>query len=249
MSLSHFLFKLAVNFKNNLKYLKYAAIPIIILLASLFTGHFDWFSDSYKRVVNYKTAYEPPAPFKFFVVNENLKAIENKDFKLLVTTAGDVIPNNAQITFNKETYYLKQVQTGEFEFVFSQLKTDIDFSLFANNVSSKSYTIEVLEVPTLLGFDMYLDYPSYTKKNDETLKSTGNAIVPQGTKVTWKIQTKSTDIVNLYSKDTLQFSTNKEDVFEASRVLNNTLNYSLNTSNSNLKDYESLAFFNRCFKR
>ena len=71
-------FKSAINFKSNTKYLKYAAIPIAILLLSFFTGKINWFSDSYKRVVNYQTAYEPPAPFQFFVINESLQAIENK---------------------------------------------------------------------------------------------------------------------------------------------------------------------------
>ncbi len=235
-------FKLAINFKKNIKYLKYAAIPVSILLASLLTGHFNWFSDSYERVVNYQTAYEPPAPFQFFVLNNNLQTIENKDFKLIVTTEGELIPENVQIVFNKETYYLKQRRQGEFEYVFSQLKKNISFNLFANNVTSKTYNITVVEAPTLLSFDMELNYPSHTRKKDETLKSTGNAIVPQGTKVTWKLNTKSTDVVNLYSKDTLQFFSIEQDVFEASKRLNNTLNYSLNTSNSNLKDHESLTF-------
>ena len=241
-------FKLAINLKNNVKYLKYAAIPIVVLLLSMFTGHFNWFSDSYERVVNYQTAFEPPAPFQFFVVNYDLQAIENKDFKLIINTEGKLIPENAQITYNNETYYLKQLKPGEFEYVFPQVKSDINFSLFANNVTSKSYHIKMLQVPTLLSFDMFLDYPSHTKKRDETLKGTGNTIVPEGTKVTWKLKTKSTDIVNLYSKDTLQFSSDEKGVFEASKRLNNTLDYSLNTSNANLKDYESLVFSIDVFK-
>jgi len=48
-------FKSAINFKSNSKYLKYAAIPVAILLLSFFTGKMDWFSDSYERVVNYQT--------------------------------------------------------------------------------------------------------------------------------------------------------------------------------------------------
>ena len=235
-------FKLAVNFKSNIKYLKYAAIPVCVLLLSLLTGNFNWFSDSYKRVINHQIAYEPPAPFLFFIDNNSLKAIENKDFKLLVSTEGDVIPESAKITYNNETYYLKQRKPGEFEYVFTQLKANIDFNLFANNVTSKSYMVEVLEVPILLSFNMFLDYPSYTKKKDETLKSSGNSIVPQGTKVTWRLNTKSTNIVSMYSKDTLLFSSNNKGVFEATKRLDNTLNYSLNTSNSNLKDYESLDF-------
>ena len=76
--------KSAINFKSNTKYLKYAAIPIAILLLSFITGKINWFSDSYERVVNYQTAYEPPAPFQFFVLIESLQAIENKEFKLCV---------------------------------------------------------------------------------------------------------------------------------------------------------------------
>lgn len=235
-------FKLAINFNNNVRYLKYAAIPVGVLLVSLITGHFNWFSDSYERVVNYQIAYEPPEPFQFYVINENLKAIENKDFKLIITTEGNAIPDNAQITYNNETYYLKQHRPDEFQYVFRQLKTNISFYLFANNVTSKSYTIEVVEVPSLLNFDMFLDYPSHTKKKDETLKSTGNATVPEGTKVTWKLKTKSTDIVNLYAKDTIVFSSDKKGSFQTSKRINTTLNYSLNTSNVNFKDYESLAF-------
>ena len=77
-------FKLAINFKKNTKYLKYAAIPILILLLSFLTGKVDWFSDSYKRVVNYQTEYIPPAPFSFLIDETNLTSIEGKTFTISV---------------------------------------------------------------------------------------------------------------------------------------------------------------------
>ena len=49
-------FKLAINFKTNIKYLKYAVIPALVFLISYLTGKTDWFSDSYERIVHYKTA-------------------------------------------------------------------------------------------------------------------------------------------------------------------------------------------------
>ncbi len=235
-------FKLAINFMKNVKYLKYAVIPVIILMLAFVTGKFNWFSDSYERVVNYQTAYEPPAPFEFFVLNDNLQALENQDFKLIVKTAGDVTPENAQITFNNETYFLQQKGIGEFEYVFEQPKTNIQFSLTANNVTSKPYALNVLKVPTLVSFQMVLDYPGYTKKRDEVLKSTGNAIVPQGTKVTWQLKTKSTDEVYLYANDTTSFGSDKTGVFETSKRLYNRFNYNISTHNKNLKNYENLAF-------
>lgn len=235
-------FKLAVNFRKNIGYLKYAAIPVLILAIIAITGNFNWFSDSYERVTHYKTAYEPPAPFQFFVVNDSLNAIENKDFKLIVKTAGDVTPESAQIIYNNETYFLQQKAIGEFEYVFSQPKEHIEFQLLANDVTSKPYELNVVEVPSLLSFEMVLDYPKHTKRKDETLKGSGNALVPEGTKVTWQLKTKSTDDVFLYAKDTLQFSSDKVDVFEASKAVYSNFDYAVSTSNKNLKDYENLAF-------
>ncbi|WP_452225444.1 DUF4175 family protein [Lacinutrix chionoecetis] len=235
-------FKLAINFKKNAKYLKYAAIPLLIILIVALSGKLNWFSDSYERVVNYQTAYEPPAPFQFFVLNENLQAVENKEFRLIVKTAGNVIPENAQISFNNETYYLQKRGAGAFEYVFEQPKNNITFNLSANNVNSKPYTITVAPVPTLLGFDMVLNYPNYTNKRDEVLKSTGNAIVPVGTNVTWKLRTKATDYATLYAKDTTKFANNENGDFTAGKRLYNNLDYSIATSNEQLKDYENLAF-------
>ncbi|WP_418603774.1 hypothetical protein [Hwangdonia sp.] len=242
MELKPIPFKLAVNFKKNLGYLKYAAIPVLIILATFLTGESNWFSDSYKRVVHYKTAYEPPAPFQFFVVNNDLKAIENKDFKLEVRTAGDVAPESAQIIYNNETYFLNKKGIGEFEYVFSQPKSNIEFQLLANTVTSKPYTLNVVETPSLLSFEMVLDFPKHTKKKNTTLKSTGNAVVPEGTNVTWRLKTKSTDTVHLYATDTLDFSSDKIDNFELSKRLYKHFDYSLSTSNVNLKNYENLAF-------
>ncbi|WP_142784502.1 DUF4175 family protein [Changchengzhania lutea] len=235
-------FKFAVNYNKNIRYLKYVLIPIIIIAFIVLSGNFDWFSTSYERVVHYKTTYEPPAPFQFFVVNDSLHAIENETFKLRVRTAGEVIPETAQISFDNEVYILKKTGIGEFEYVFAQPKKNVSFQLSANKVSSKPYQLHVIAAPSLLGFEMDLDYPTYTKKKDVILKSSGNAVVPEGTKVTWRLNTKSTSTVNLYSKDTLRFSSSNLDKFEASRRLYHSFDYSLSTSNMKLKDYENLSF-------
>ncbi|WP_299776521.1 hypothetical protein [uncultured Formosa sp.] len=234
-------FKLAINLNQNVTYLKYAVLPVLVILFFIFLGKINWFTDSYKRVVDYKTAYEPPAPFHFFVVNENLNAIENKDFTLYINTAGDVIPEQAEIVFNNETYILKDKGSGAFEYVFNNLKDNITFQLQANGVRSKPYNLSIVAVPTLLSFNMVLDYPNYTKKQNEVLKSSGNAIVPEGTKVTWKLKTKSTNQVQLCAFDTINFDKDSDN-FVASKYVVSDFNYSLSTSNNNLQNYENLSF-------
>jgi chemotaxis protein histidine kinase CheA len=235
-------FKSAVNFKKNAKYLKYAAIPVLVFVLFSVLGGMDIFSSSYKRVVHYDTAFEPPAPFSFFVMNEDLNAIENKPFTLKVRAQGTAIPENASINYNGETYYLQQTAPGLFEYTFQQPVESIDFSLKANKVTSRDYTLDVVKTPSLLNFEMVLDYPSYTGKRDETLKSTGNATIPEGTRVKWNVATKNTNAVALKTSDTTFSFTSKGQSFNFERGIYNKLDYAITTSNEKLKDYENLAF-------
>ena len=232
----------AVNFKKNTKYLKYAAIPVALYLLFTIAGGSDIFSSSYKRMVNYSTAYEPPAPFAFYVLNEDLNAIEDKPFTLQIKVAGDVLPDNASINYNGQSYYLQKNSLGSFQYTFQQPIDAIEFELYANAVKSKPYTLDVVKVPSLLSFEMALDYPSYTQKSDETVKGTGNATIPEGTKIVWKMNTKQTDNVNFHTADTVfTFQKNKPQ-FQFSKTVYNKLDYAVSTSNEFLKEYENLAF-------
>lgn len=235
-------FKLAINFKHSLKYLKYAAIPLLVILLSYITGYKNWFSDSYDRVVNYNMVYEAPAPFQFFILNDNLEAIENKPFELLVKTTGRVVPDQVQIQFNNQTYYLQQTAVGEFRYQFQQPKTALDFSLIANAVRSKPYRLDVVKVPMLLNFEMLLDYPSYTQIPDETLKSNGSLAIPEGTEVTWRVRTQETDKVALYAIDTTVFKAIGNGNFDLTKRIFSNLDYSITTTNDKLKDYERLDY-------
>ncbi|QQX77620.1 MULTISPECIES: DUF4175 family protein [Aequorivita] len=235
-------FKSAVNFKKNAKYLKYAAIPVLVFLLFSALGGMDIFSSSYKRVVHYDTAFEPPAPFSFIVMNDDLNAVENKPFNLKIRTEGTAIPENASINYNGENYYLQQTAPGFFEYTFQQPVESIDFSLKANKVTSREYTLEVVKTPTLLNFEMILDYPSYTGKRDETIKSTGNATIPEGTRVKWNVATKNTKKVTLKIADTSFSFASKGENFNFEKGIYSKMDYAITTSNDKLKDYENLAF-------
>jgi hypothetical protein len=235
-------FKGAINFKKNARYLKYAAIPVAIFVLVSVLGDKDIFSSSYERVVNYDTAYEPPAPFTFYVVNEDLNAVENKNFTVKIRVEGTVLPENASISYNDESYYLQQTSPGQFEYTFSQPTEAIDFKLRANKVISKEYTLDVVKTPSLLAFEMILDYPGYTGKKDEVIRSTGNATVPEGTNVTWKVNTRNTVSVALRTKDTSYQFAEAEQQFNFRKGIYNKLDYAITTSNEKLKDYENLSF-------
>jgi hypothetical protein len=236
-------FKKAIPYKSNLKYLKYALIPIALYFVVQFFGDKNIFSSSYKRIVNYNVAYEPPAPFQFLIENNALQTLENKNFTLYVKTIGDIAPQNATIQFNNESYYLDQTSPGLFEYTFSQPLSDISFKLQANKVVSPTHTLKVIKTPALVDLEMVLDYPAYTQKKDGIKKGTGNALVPEGTRITWRVKTKNTQKVALKEKDTsFLFKPATEAIFTFQKKVYNNQDYTITTSNKELTDYENLSF-------
>ncbi len=245
IDLKPFPFKRAINFSNNKKYLKYLAIPILIWFITFITGNNFIFKDSLERVVNYQTAYEPPAPFKFLITNDKLVALEGKPFTIHVITKGDVVPENVKINFNNTNYFLKEEVLGQFSHTFSTIKEPINFYIEANGIQSKDYTISVIKTPSINQFKMHLNYPSYTLKTDEKVKNTGNAIVPEGTTVSWEINSKNTtNILFKNTNDSIEtpFKNKKKGVFKLLKRLSNNINYTIKTSNNQIKDYENLEY-------
>jgi hypothetical protein len=235
-------FKKAINLQQNLTYLVYALIPVVIFFLVSALGEKDLFSNSYERVVNYDTAYEPPAPFSFYVVNESLTAVQNKPFTVRVRTEGESIPENASIVYQNQRYFLQQTGPGIFEYTFFQPNAPIGFKLVANKVTSKTYLLDVIKTPSLLSFELLLRHPIHTGKRDERLKSTGNATVPEGTEAQWLVSTENTSEVSLKTKDTAYafIGSNQEYVFK--KEIYSKLDYAITTSNASLRDYENLSF-------
>lgn len=234
-------FKRAVNFKGNVRYLKYLSIPLMIWLFTAITGNNSIFNESFDRVVNYKTAYEPPAPFAFIVLNDKLQNIEGQPYELIVTTEGKVLPENVTIHFSDESYILKNIN-GNFLYQFNNLKEPLEFYLIANEVRSRTYQLEVIKTPSVTGFEMYMNYPSYTGKKDELIKNTGNAIIPEGAMITWNITTKATDSMKFVSGSRDAFTLKSENSFSISKRIRNDLRYEITTSNESLKNYEKLNY-------
>ena len=235
-------FKFAVKFSSNKKYLKYALLPIILFLMIYFTGNQSFINSSYNRVVNHSVAYAPPAPFNFVIKNKTLQAIELKPFVVQVTTTGKVIPEYLKINYNNESYFFKQTGFNTFEYEFTQLESAINFYISANDIKSKDYTIDVINVPSILNFQLSLDYPKHTFKKNEIRYNTGSVLVPEGTVIKWKLDTKTTEKVEFITKDTSVYFTKDATNFTYKNQFFNSTNYHIATHNSNISNYDKLQF-------
>ncbi|WP_439128665.1 DUF4175 family protein, partial [Polaribacter sp.] len=233
----------AVDFTQNRKYLKYAIAPVLIWLIVLFTGNNTIFKDSLERVVNHRTAYAPPAPFYFKLINQNLQVIQGKPITISLETVGNVLPSEAKIIYINQQYYLQNNGNGTFAHTFSDVQKPVTFFVEANGVQSQNYKINVINTPTINNISLQLQYPYYVGKKNETIQNSGNLIVPEGTKITWLVTTQQTDeVVFINNNKRANFTEKQLNNFEFIKRIRKALDYQISSSNKNLQDYENLQF-------
>ncbi|MDI5898058.1 hypothetical protein [Flavobacterium yafengii] len=232
----------AINYNGNRKYFPLALIPILLFAFFYFSGNSSMISQSLNRVVHFNSAFLPPSPFKFVVLNSNLQTEQGKDFILRIKTEGKIVPENAMIFIDDESYFMESTKAGEFQFKIAKPSENILFHVEGNAISSQDYELKVITVPSIANFEMQLNFPSYLNKKAETIKGTGNAVIPEGTRVTWKMNTQATqNVVWMDGISKASFSKTENTFILSKNVLQNT-DYQIITSNEKVKNYEKLNY-------
>lgn len=235
-------FSNAINYAKNKKYLPLAIIPILFFLFFLISGKGTILSQSLNRVVHFKQQFLPPAPFEFILVNSNLQTEQNQDFLVKVKTVGSVVPENALIYLGDESYYMEVIKPGEFQFVIPKPTAAVSFHIESNTVTSREYDLQVVTVPSIANFEMILQYPNYINKKSEIVQGTGNAIIPEGTSVTWRMKTIATQQVDWLNASNHYAFHQQDNYFVLSKSILQNTDYQIVTSNSKVHNYEKLNY-------
>jgi hypothetical protein len=166
-------FALAINLRKNLRYLRYALPPVILLLLILIFSP-RVVTEPSQRIVRYQTEYVPPAPFNLSILNEKLEAVQQEDFLLEVKAEGEELPAELFLEFNNVRYKMERKTPMVFQYRFRNLQDNKRFNITNDMFRSPQYELKVLPRPIVLSFDVSLDYPGYTGKTDEMLENTGD---------------------------------------------------------------------------
>ncbi len=189
-------FRSAIDLTKNKKYLRYALPPALMLLVILL-GAPSLITEPTHRLINNDREFERAAPFHFSTVGDTYEVVQYEDLTVTTEVDGDVLPDEVFIDVDNFQYRMKKVDGNTFSYTFKNVQKDIPFHFYSGPVKSKDHKVAVLLKPNMAGFDMFLDYPGYTGRKDETLSNIGDVVIPQGTKVTWNFQADNTDAVSL----------------------------------------------------
>jgi len=235
-------FTTAIDFSENKKYLKFALIPVLLIMVILFSAP-SIIEDGAKRLVKHADFFEKESPFQFVITNNDLKTVTQQDFELKVKLTGDEVPDNIFVDIDGNEFKLEKENIVNFNYLFKNVQKNTRFQLTADGFKSKEYELVALPNPILLNFDIALGYPKYLNKKDEVVKNTGDLIVPAGTKVAWSFNTKNTNQLRLNFNDTsFAVTPASENSFNYSTRLFKDKIYSVTTANQFLKNKDSVSY-------
>ncbi|MBE0648580.1 MAG: hypothetical protein IH596_12455, partial [Bacteroidales bacterium] len=241
-NLKVFPFQRVINYKRNVRYLKVAIPPVAIILTALLIAP-SFISEPTRRIVDYTTAYEPPAPFTLELLNKELSAFQQEDFELKVRITGKELPADLYIQTEGYTYRMKASSPTQFSYVFNSLQGQTTFRISANRYLSKEYVIRVFPRPTILSFTILLTYPGYVGKNPEEFENTGDLVVPMGTEVEWRWVTKDVERLNLRMRNrNILLKREGSNTFIYRENCTSSGNYSVKPENEYTTSSDSLSY-------
>lgn len=237
-------FSKAIDFGQNKKYLRYLLAPAVVVVLLLLTGQGNVLKQGSQQVINYNREFVPEAPFQFRIVNDNLNVLRHRDFQLEVVVTGEELPDKVYLERDGNRFRLPAVGRNTYRYTFQNVQKDVDFRLEAAGFATGSYTLKALPDPALLGFEVSLVYPGYTGRKAETLKNSGDLVVPAGTEARWSFKTRNTDAIKLFFADTaLSAERLAQDQYSYERRLLKDLRYGLTTANEYVEGADTVGYY------
>ncbi|MEJ2161889.1 MAG: hypothetical protein P8X60_00795 [Robiginitalea sp.] len=234
-------FQRAIRMSEGLKYARFAIVPALIFVFIWLGGYGLEFLDSYKRVANYQLAYDPPAPFSFELMTPGLRQREDKPFVLKVRTPGEVQPEEVRLVLGGVPMIMEDAG-AHFQFTFRPPLKNTRFQFQAGDITSRTYELEVIRVPAIDRFEMRFEYPGYLGMQDETVRGSGNATIPEGTGIRWKIQTIHADSLRYRDGDTVKRVAVMNQVAEIDKRVWRRTRYSISASNKEIPEYDRMDY-------
>lgn len=235
-------FQKAIDFRKNLKYLRYALPPLVVILVILIVSP-AFITEPSRRIVRHQVHFEKPLPYELRIANERLVALQHDDFVLKVTALGDEVPARVQVALGNYAYRMTETAPGSYEYAFKDINSDLYFQLQTEDYRSREYIIKVFPKPVIFSFDVVVDYPPYLERKSELIENSGDLVVPEGSAIRWKVFTKDAEQVIFRTGDSAyQLMPEEGNVFTLEKDAEEHFHYTLMASNAHVPAGDSMSF-------
>lgn len=241
-ALTVYKFMNAIPFKQNLKYLKWLAIPVFIGLL-IWVVNPGFITTSAQRIVNYSQFFEKPAPYTIEILSQPLETSQQDDFRLEIKVTGSILPDEMFVLVDDQKFMMNKDENHIFYYTFKQLQKDVSFHFSSFDYISKAYILKVLPKPTIFDFQVFLTYPAYMGKPQEIVENNGDLVVPYGTSIRWQIRTKDVETLRFFKQDSVALQGKQQNgLFVFQLTANHDFKYTIIPSNHHAFSNDTLRY-------
>ncbi len=180
-------FEKAIDIKTNRKYLRYLILPAAVISILIFVNG-NILTNSTHRIVRFDQEFSPEPPFQFNVISKSLTAFFNEDFKFDLSLEGTAVPETAYIISGSHRWKMEDLGLGKFQYTFEKLQDPLNFQIESAGFYSPPYKINIVNRPEVTQLKISLRFPPYIGRPTEDILNAGNIEIPEGTRVTWKVE-------------------------------------------------------------
>ncbi len=236
-------FKKAIDFKQNLKYLRYLIPPVIVMVLILLISP-SFITEPSTRIIKHTIEFEKPLPYRIVLLNDSLIALQHEDFTVRLRIEGEELPMQLKMVQGKFAYRIPEISPGYYEYVFRDMEGDVFFKLQTEEFESASYHLKVNPKPVIYNFTVAMDFPAYLGKPSEVIENAGDLLVPEGTLLNWSIFTKDTrEIIFKNGNEAGIISIQEGNVFKKRIIAVEDFNYTIFGRNEFVNYSDSMSFY------
>ncbi len=235
-------FESVIRYKDNLKYISWAVIPVIIITGMLIINPFIVVEPA-GRIIKYDTYFERPAPFNIIIENPSLKAFQNEDFKLDIRIEGAVFPEKVEIGFDQVRYLTQKEAKNKYSYNFTNVQRSVNFKILAGGFVFGPYELVVVPRPVINNFVIDVTSPEYTGIEQKSFQNYGDLNIAEGSSINMKFNTRFAETVVLEINDDKNILEEKgPGIFDFNIEVYEGFKYSVYTGNEYTDEGDSLEY-------
>lgn len=179
----------AINFRANLKYLKFALIPVFIIFITWVLRP-QFVEEPTKRLIEFDKEFEKVWPFSIEILNKKLNAFQKEDFDLKVKINGSEWPEQLFLHFEKNRYILKKKSGNLYHFEIKNLRKSLEFYISdGGEYITDTYILDVFPKAVFNAFEVEIIPPKYTQLPIKSIKNISDLNVVEGSILKYHIKT------------------------------------------------------------
>jgi hypothetical protein len=143
-----------------------AWLPAVLVLSIGFAP--EGFRNASGRLVDFRTAFEPPAPFSISVYPGDVDRSRGEALDISATTSGDHLPAGASVVYLREDseredfVEMRTDGMGRFSHRFDAVSTPFRYRVEADGVSSGWFSVGIVDRPFIRELQVEVEYPAYS---------------------------------------------------------------------------------------